>query len=467
MEIDDRSAGAKVKPSADKHGGRILTDTAILAAGGIALYLVLNQISSTHISSAQNEIVLGSAFLLWTWTAYFLMHRRESAKESELARLRAVIDNLPDLIYVKDTESRFLLANPAQRKFVSSDVNTELIGKTDFDFFPHESASAFFNDEQGIIRTGEPVVSQAERMKDFEGNEVWILTTKVPFREKDGTVAGIIGIGRNVTAQKQFENEMIKARIQAETANRAKSEFLANMSHEIRTPLNGVIGMTDLALDTELTDEQREYLETVKLSAGTLLNVINDILDFSKIEAGKVDIEMADFDLRECVESTLKTLVHLAEKKGLELLCDIAHEVPLTVRGDSTRLSQMILNLVGNAIKFTHEGQVGVKVELEAQQGENMILHFTVSDTGIGIPEEKQKADLRLVHTGRCIDDTRVRRHRTGSDDYLTVGRDDGRQDLGRERARPGQRLSFHPFVWVREIRRSFKSNRIWLTNCC
>jgi two-component system, sensor histidine kinase and response regulator len=164
------------------------------------------------------------------------------------------------------------------------------------------------------------------------------------------------------------------------------------MSHEIRTPLNGVIGMTELALDTALTDEQREYLETVQLSAGTLLNVINDILDFSKIEAGKIDIETADFDLRECVETTMKTLVHLAETKGLELLCDIAHEVPLTVRGDSTRLSQMILNLVGNAIKFTLEGQVGVKVEAESHQGEGTILHFTVSDTGIGIPKEKQES---------------------------------------------------------------------------
>ena len=300
----------------------------------------------------------------------------DGAKESELPILRAVIDGLPDLIYVKDTQSRFLVANPAQRKFLTGKPDADLIGDSDFSFFPHEIATAFFNDEQEIIRTGLPVVSQAEKMHGFDGNEVWILTTKVPFRDRDGKVAGIIGIGRDVTAQKQIEAELIKSRNQAEVANRAKSEFLANMSHEIRTPLNGVIGMTELALDTELTEEQREYLDTVQFSASTLLTVINDILDFSKIEAGKIDMEMADFDLRECVETTIKTLAPLAEAKGLELLCDIADDAPIIVRGDSIRLSQMVINLVGNAIKFTFEGQVAVKVEVESDPGEQKILHL-------------------------------------------------------------------------------------------
>src|SRR5207302_495691 len=216
-------------------------------------------------------------------------------------------------------------------------------------------------------------------------------TRKIPLLDENGRAAHLVGISEDITLAKEAAQALQKAKDAAEAASRSKSEFLANVSHEIRTPMNGIIGMTELALDTELTPEQREYLQMVKGSADSLVTIINDILDFSKIEAGKLDLDRTEFNLRDCLEETIKTFALEAHRKGLELVCDIGPDLPEALIGDPTRLRQIIVNLLGNAVKFTERGEVGLRVESDARSEDALSLHFTVSDTGIGIPSEKHR----------------------------------------------------------------------------
>ena len=242
-----------------------------------------------------------------------------------------------------------------------------------------------------VLQGDGEVWSEEYRFRRADGEYSTVVDRAYVVRDAEGSPTRMIGSMSDITGRKQYERELREAREEAERANRAKSEFLANMSHEIRTPMNGILGMAELLLDTPLDEEQREFAETVRLSGQNLMMIINDILDFSKIEAGAMRLETIDLDLRSTVEDVTVLLGGRAQDKGLELASLVEHDVPEALRGDPGRLRQILTNLLGNAVKFTDEGEVIVRVELVAEDEETATVRFEVSDTGIGISPEQQR----------------------------------------------------------------------------
>ncbi|MBV9999605.1 MAG: response regulator [Verrucomicrobia bacterium] len=304
--------------------------------------------------------------------------------------LSTLMEHLPDNIYFKDRESRFLAASHGVLAMAGCKDQSEILGKTDADIFTDAHASQALADERRIIATGQPLIGIEEKETWPDGRETWVSTTKMPLRDSAGNVIGTFGLSRDITGRKLAEQELRQAKQAADAAARAKGEFLANMSHEIRTPMNGVIGMVDLLLDSALNPQQREFAEAIRTSADALLAIINDILDFSKIEAGKLTFEHLDFDLVETVEATLQVLAESAQAKGLELAGAIPPCLPAHLRGDPGRLRQILNNLISNAIKFTEAGQVIVRVSLASETESDAVIRFDVEDTGIGIAPEAQ-----------------------------------------------------------------------------
>ncbi len=359
------------------------TDEAHIRPSGEQLWV---HVLKTPLFDAANNVI-GIQGIFWDVTE---RRRMEVALAHERDLLRALMDNVPDSIYFKDAQSRFLSCSRALAAKVGVEDPALLLGKTDFDIYAPEHAKAAFEDEQHIIRTGQPVVGITEKETLPDGRVGWVLTSKMPLRNEKGEIIGTFGVSKDITVLIRAERDLAKARDEALVSARAKAEFLANMSHEIRTPMNAVIGMCGLLLETKLTAEQREFAETVRRSAEALLCIINDILDFSKGEAGRMRIETLDFDLSEAVEGAVELLAESAQAKGLELLCWIQEDMPRHLRGDAGRLRQILTNLIGNAIKFTERGEVLVKVTPASETPERILVRFEVVDTGIGIGTEGQ-----------------------------------------------------------------------------
>jgi two-component system, sensor histidine kinase and response regulator len=312
---------------------------------------------------------------------------RTAAKEASEERYRSVVEQTAEGIFLLDPESsRILECNAAFRHLVGY-APEEVLTLTLNDFIAGEREGSNRSQQNQLEGDG-PVTGECQyRRKDGTLIDVSVNTSLISYGDRNS----LCTVVRDISERKRAEEELQRAKEAAEAASLAKSEFLANMSHEIRTPMNGIIGMTELALDTRLTADQQEYLESVKASSVTLLTLINDILDFSKVEAGKLDLEDADFRLRDVLAKTLKPLSLRAHQKGLELAYQVSAEVPDALVGDPTRLSQVLVNLVSNAIKFTDQGEVVVQAETARQTEGEVFLHLSVRDTGIGILPEKQK----------------------------------------------------------------------------
>jgi PAS domain S-box-containing protein len=306
-----------------------------------------------------------------------------TAREEELRvagdRLKGILEHATAMISVKDVEGRYLLVGRKWLEITGRSVE-EVLGRTDAELMPGRHAAPSRAADLKVIRTGELLEYEREAITSHGKSTYW--TVKFPLKDDSGDVYAVATMATDVSDRN-------RALADAVEASRSKSEFLANMSHEIRTPLNGVIGMTELLLQTELEPEQREYAQTAATSGEALLGVINDILDFSKIEAGKLELDAHEFDVREAVEDVCEMLAPQAHGKGLELTAFVAADVPAVVCGDRGRLRQVVTNLLSNAVKFTHRGEVAVRVELVERKDGVAALRFEVVDSGIGIEPGK------------------------------------------------------------------------------
>ncbi len=345
--------------------------------------------------------------------------QHEARLRASEERYRLMANNATDLISRHDPQGIYLYASPSCRMLLGYEPE-ELVGRMAYDFF-HPEDIPVINKSHTTIMELPITYTVSYRIRHKAGHYIWFETiSKRVFDEETGQLAEIIAISRDITERKQAEVELQRAWRAAEASTRAKSEFLANMSHEIRTPMNAVIGMTTLLLDTDLTPEQHESVEIIRVSSNALLTIINDILDFSKIEAGRMELDERPFSVRRCIEGVLDIVAPAAAEKHLELVSTIDDTVPDTLVGDVDRLRQILINILNNAVKFTEQGEVVVTVSAEQQTHSGALplpnaayaaccaLRVSVRDTGIGIPPDRLD---RLFHSFSQTDASMTRRY--------------------------------------------------------
>ena len=334
-----------------------------------------------------------------------LQKRAEQERKRQQATLNSLINSIPDRIFYKDLEGRYLGCNAAFAAGIGRPAE-EICGRTSYDFYPPEIA------REMVERHRSALAQLTEVSNEYwvtypDGHRVLFETKISPLWDEEGRAHGVTGVSRNVTERHNAEEEVRRAKETAEQATRMKSDFLANMSHEIRTPMNAIIGLSHLVLKTDLTPRQRDYIAKVQSSGQHLLGVINDILDFSKVEAGKLDLEHAEFPLEKLLDSTASLISEKSHAKGLELVFDVAPDVPPNLVGDSLRLGQILLNYANNAVKFTDKGEIVIAVRASERTDKDVMLHFRVQDTGIGLTPEQMS---RLFQSFSQADASTTRR---------------------------------------------------------
>ncbi|MDB5875077.1 MAG: hypothetical protein JWQ07_4519 [Ramlibacter sp.] len=333
-----------------------------------------------QLAEARDEIARGRAQL---------EHRdRELVSREHLeTTLKAVIDAIPDRVFYKDVDGRYLGCNAAFAAAIGRPIQ-QIIGLTARDLAPAALAEIIETRHQAIVTTRRQEIAE-QWVPCANGESALFETIISPMCDRHGEIHGVVGIARNITERKKSEEAVRHAMEIAEEATRMKSDFLANMSHEIRTPMNAVIGLSHLVLKTELTARQRDYIVKVQTAGQHLLGVINDILDFSKVEAGKLSLESTEFELEKLLDNTCNLISEKCHAKGLELVFEVAPDVPTGLIGDSLRLGQILLNYANNAVKFTEKGEIVISVRASERTDKDVLLHFRVRDTGIGLTQEQ------------------------------------------------------------------------------